>query len=59
MRSKAKPTETPQISMQTAVAENVSVKTETAPQSQNKCRISAVLAEAHELYNVAYIGGTR
>lgn len=31
----------------------------TTPQSQNKCRVSSVLATAHELYNAAFIGSAR
>lgn len=48
--------ETPRISTIGAKVESLSAKSKTTPQSQNKCRVSSVLATAHELYEAAFIG---
>lgn len=57
--SKPQATETPQISTLEAKVESLSTEDETTPQRQNKCRVSSVLATAHELYNAAFIGGAQ
>lgn len=51
--------ETLQISTQGAKVEDLSTESKLTAQSQNKCRVSLVLATAHELYNAAFIGSTR
>lgn len=48
--------ETPQISMIGAKVEDLPTNRKTTPQGQNKCRVSSVLATAHELYDAAFIG---
>lgn len=51
--------ETPQISTIDTKVESLSIEYKTTAQSQNKCRVSSVLATAHELYNAAFIGSTQ
>lgn len=52
-------TETPQISTIGAKAEGLPTNRKTTAQDKNKCRVSSVLATAHELYDAAFIGSAR
>lgn len=58
-KERAQATEMARISPKTAKVEGLSTESQKTPQSQNKCRVSSVLAQAHELYNAAFIGGTQ
>lgn len=51
--------EMPQIFTIGAKVESLSTEYKTTAQSQNKCRVSSVLATAHELYDAAFIGSPR
>lgn len=48
--------EMPHISTIAAKVESLPTESKTTTQSQNKCRVSSVLATAHDLYNAAFIG---